>query len=57
MIRRGRPADTYWRDERFDPSSADERHVLFCFGCPVCHTAADEDERLPAGEPVGGVPA
>lgn len=57
MSRRSRSAGKYRPDERFDPSSADQRHVLFCFGCPVCHAAADEDERLAAGEPVGGASA
>ncbi|MGV9734394.1 hypothetical protein ACWDT5_09890 [Rhodococcus aetherivorans] len=57
MSRRRRSAGKYWADERFDPTSADERHVLFCFGCPVCHAAADENERLAAGEPVGGATA
>lgn len=55
MSRRQQSAGQYWADERFDPSSADERHVLFCYGCPVCHAAADEDERhTSADESVGG---
>ncbi|UQB74695.1 hypothetical protein KI427_10260 [Rhodococcus ruber] len=57
MSRRSRSAGKYRADNRFDPSSADQRHVLFCFGCPVCHAAADEDERLAPGEPVGGASA
>ncbi|WP_342660756.1 hypothetical protein Rruber_01230 [Rhodococcus ruber] len=54
MSRRRRSASKYRADDRFDPASADQRHFLFCFGCPVCHAAAEEDERLAAGEPFGG---
>ncbi|WP_395705190.1 hypothetical protein [Rhodococcus ruber] len=38
----------YWNpraDERYRPDHVDDRHLMFCYGCPVCTAYLEREER------------